>query len=93
MSRADPVDGRGRAISPASVLGYVAGAGAVGRRSRCLRATEINWALGTCTADLAAFVSMAPVGEQSARELYTYKHPTVGAVHRQRKTLGLGAVL
>lgn len=49
--------------------------------------------LGADTADLAAFISIAPMGEQFARELYTYKNPAVGADDRPRKTIGLGAVL
>ena len=48
---------------------------------------------GESWADLAAFVSMAPVGEQFAHELYTYKNPAVGERDRQRMTVGLGAVL
>lgn len=61
--------------------------------SVCYPCNEANSTLGTGTANLAAFVSLAPVGEQFAHELITYKKPTVGGLDRQRKTVGLGAVL
>ncbi len=59
----------------------------------CYPCNEEAWALGESRADLAAFVSMAPVGEQFAHELYAYKNPAVGERDRQRMTVGLGAVL
>ena len=37
--------------------------------------------------------SMAPAGEQFARELYTYKRDTVPVAFRQQRTIGLAAVL
>jgi predicted amidophosphoribosyltransferase len=49
--------------------------------------------LGSATADLTAFVSMAPRTEQLARELLTYKNPLIRAEDRQWKTVGLAAVL
>jgi hypothetical protein len=49
--------------------------------------------LGNATADLTAFVSMAPRTEQLARELFTYKNLNVRAEDRWRMTVGLAAVL
>lgn len=59
----------------------------------CYQCHEAGRVLGSSTADLTAFVSMAPVGEQFAHELLTYKKPTVGADERQKMTVGLAAVL
>jgi predicted amidophosphoribosyltransferase len=61
--------------------------------TRCYQCGPAVQVLGNATADLTAFVSMAPRSEQLARELFTYKHPNVRAEDRQRKTAGLAAVL
>lgn len=61
--------------------------------SRCYPCSSASWALGSATADLTAFVSMAPRSEQLARGLITYKNPNVRGEDRQRKTAGLAAVL
>jgi hypothetical protein len=45
------------------------------------------------TADAVAFVSMAPRGEQLARELFAYKEDRSRPVDRQKMTTGLAAVL
>jgi hypothetical protein len=58
-----------------------------------LGAGEAARLLGSGTADLTAFVSMAPRGEQFARELFTYKNLNLRPEDRQRKTVGLAAVL
>ena len=60
------------------------------RRATSAAAVQV---LGSGTADLTAFVSMAPRTEQLARELFTYKNPNVRAEDRQWKTVGLAAVL
>lgn len=59
----------------------------------CWPCGEAARLLGSGTADLTAFVSMAPRGEQFARELFTYKNPNLRPEDRQRKTVGLAAVL
>lgn len=59
----------------------------------CYPCSSATWVLGNATADLTAFVSMAPNNEQLARELITYKHPNVRDADRQWKTVGLAAVL
>lgn len=61
--------------------------------STCYQCSAARRVLGSATADLTAFVSMAPRSEQFARELVTYKHPNVRGEDRQRKTVGLAAVL
>jgi len=59
----------------------------------CYQCYQARSVIGSAMADVAAFVSMAPTGEQFARELYTYKNPSVGSLDRQLKTVGLAAVL
>ena len=59
----------------------------------CWPCGEAARLLGSGTADLTAFVSMAPRGEQFARELFTYKNPSLRPEDRQQKTVGLAAVL
>lgn len=61
--------------------------------TRCYQCGPAVQVLGNATADLTAFVSMAPRTEQLARELITYKNPNVRAEDRQWKTVGLAAVL
>jgi hypothetical protein len=61
--------------------------------STCYQCSAARWVLGSATADLTAFVSMAPRSEQLARELVTYKHLNVRGEDRQWKTVGLAAVL
>jgi hypothetical protein len=64
-----------------------------GGYTTCYQCGPAVQVLGSGTADLTAFVSMAPRTEQLARELVTYKNPNVRADDRQRKTVGLAAVL
>ncbi|MHB1615509.1 MAG: ComF family protein [Actinomycetes bacterium] len=59
----------------------------------CYPCQEAKWALDSATADITAFVSMAPRGEQMARELLSYKDTRVPDQHRTRMVTGLGAVL
>jgi predicted amidophosphoribosyltransferase len=65
----------------------------VGPFRTCLRCKDTKQALGNATADLAAFVSMAPNAEQLAHELHAYKRLTVPRVARDRMATGLAAVL
>lgn len=59
----------------------------------CYQCSQAEHQLGDATADLAAFVSMAPRNEQLARELITYKDQKVRDQDRRRMTVGLAAVL
>lgn len=61
--------------------------------ARCWPCNEAVKVLGRGTADVVSFVSMAPTGEQMARELFTYKHGDVGENVRRRRQVGLAAVL
>lgn len=59
----------------------------------CYQCQEATWALGPATADVTAFVSMAPRGEQMARELLSYKDIRLQTLQRNRMVTGLAAVL
>jgi predicted amidophosphoribosyltransferase len=59
----------------------------------CYPCAQARRTLGSATADAVAFVSLAPAGEQFARDLYTYKRPRLPAALRRRRTVGLAAVL
>jgi len=62
--------------------------------SRCFACNRARNALDlNLLADAVAMVSMAPAGEQLARELYTYKKDSVPRALRQQRTIGLAAVL
>jgi predicted amidophosphoribosyltransferase len=65
----------------------------VGPFQTCLRCKDTKQVLGQATADLAAFVSMAPNDEQLAHELHAYKRATVPRAARDRMATGLAAVL
>lgn len=80
-----PPAGRGVCAICHSTLG--------GGYSICYQCKQAELALGNGTADLTAFVSMAPRTEQLARELYAYKRQNVLAEDRWRMTVGLAAVL
>ena len=60
---------------------------------RCWQCKEASRVLGDSTADVAAFVSMAPCDEQFAYELFRYKNPRTRPLDRRRMTTGLAAVL
>lgn len=60
---------------------------------RCYACNEARRLIGRATADITAFVSLAPRGEQLARELVAYKNGKVTAEQRRRMTFGLAAVL
>ena len=62
-------------------------------QATCLQCQEAKWILGSATADVTAFVSMAPRGEQMARELFSYKDTRISDQQRTRMVAGLGAVL
>lgn len=57
---------------------------------QCNKAIDV---LGELRLDAVAFVSLAPVPEQMARDLYTYKRPTVPAELRRPRMVGLSATL
>ncbi len=61
--------------------------------STCYQCKQAEWALGQGVADTVSFVSLAPAGEQFARELYTYKRESVPVALRQPRLIGLAAVL
>jgi hypothetical protein len=65
----------------------------VGPFPTCFQCHEGVRVLGNATADLTAFVSMAPRSEQLAHLLLAYKRPTVRDEDRQLMTVGLAAVL
>lgn len=60
---------------------------------RCLPCTRAWQKLGSLTADATAFVSLAPAGQQLARELLTYKRDDIAERHRHQRMVGLAAVL
>lgn len=60
---------------------------------RCLPCTRARQKLGALTADATAFVSLAPAGQQLARELRTYKKDGVPERNRHQLMAGLAAVL
>ncbi|MFL6074056.1 MAG: hypothetical protein ACJ73S_11735 [Mycobacteriales bacterium] len=66
---------------------------AVGEFRTCYQCHEAKRLLGAGRADAVAFVSLAPRGEQLARELFTYKQNTVAEAQRRRMMFGLAAVL
>lgn len=57
---------------------------------QCNRATEV---LQQLRLDAVSFVSLAPKGEQLARDLYTYKKQSVPQELRNQRLVGLAAVL
>jgi hypothetical protein len=59
----------------------------------CYPCTQADRLLGGGVADIVSFVSLAPAGEQFARELYTYKLETVPVPVRRPRLIGLAAVL
>src|SRR5829696_359902 len=59
----------------------------------CFKCYEARKVLGPSVADAMAFISLAPGGEQMARELYSYKSEKVPPRMRRQKTAGLAAVL
>lgn len=59
----------------------------------CWQCNEARKVLGDRTADVTAFVSLAPRDEQFAYELFTYKNANAPPSARQRITIGLAAVL
>ena len=59
----------------------------------CYPCNEARRLLGDLGLDAASFVSLAPVGEQMARDLYTYKRPNVPSQLRAARTTGLSAAL
>jgi hypothetical protein len=62
--------------------------------TRCYQCNQAKSNLGNhLCLDAVAFVSLAPVGEQMARDLYTYKKTTVPTNLRNTRTLGLAATL
>lgn len=61
--------------------------------SVCFQCNEANRKLRHLRLDTLSFVSLAPAGEQLARDLYTYKMPNVPAHLRNQRRLGLAAVL
>jgi hypothetical protein len=61
--------------------------------TRCYACHQAAQTLGAGVADVTAFVSLTPAGEQLARELYTYKRGTVPAHLREQRLVGLAAVL
>jgi hypothetical protein len=64
-----------------------------GGYSRCYPCNDAAWKLDGSVADVVAFVSLAPTGEQLANELFTYKRETVPANLRAGRLTGLAAVL
>jgi len=61
--------------------------------SICFPCNEALRVLGDGVADVVSFVSLAPGGEQFARELYTYKLESVPPAIRRVRLIGLAAVL
>lgn len=61
--------------------------------SICYACNQALSALGDGVADVVSFVSLAPAGEQFARELYTYKKESVPPAIRGPRLIGLAAVL
>lgn len=61
--------------------------------STCYPCKQAASVLGSGVADLTSFVSLAPAGEQFARELYTYKRDTVPDAIRGLRLIGLAAEL
>ncbi len=61
--------------------------------STCYPCDEAARTLKTAVADVTAFVSLAPAGDQFARELFTYKRPGVPDDVRRNRIVGLAAVL
>lgn len=55
----------------------------------CFPCNQARNALGDLRLDAVSFVSLAPAGEQLARDLYTYKLTTVPAHLRMARRLGL----
>lgn len=63
------------------------------RYSTCYQCKQAELILGVGRADVVSFVSLAPAGEQFARELYTYKRDSVPPAIRRVRLIGLAAVL
>jgi len=61
--------------------------------SICFPCNQALNVLGDGVADVVSFVSLAPGGEQFARELYTYKLESVPPAIRRVRLIGLAAVL
>jgi hypothetical protein len=61
--------------------------------SICYPCNQAVNVLGDGVADIVSFVSLAPAGEQFARELYAYKRESVPATIRGPRLIGLAAVL
>lgn len=59
----------------------------------CYPCKEATWKLGPLCLDAVAFLSLAPAGEQMARDLYTYKRSEVPDALRLARTVGLSAAL
>lgn len=59
----------------------------------CYPCHTANAKFGVATADAVGIVSLAPAGEQFARELYTYKRDSVPWAQRSDLIVGLAAVL
>jgi predicted amidophosphoribosyltransferase len=58
----------------------------------CISCSRARSTLGSLSLDATAFISLAPRGEQMARDLYTYKLNTVPEFRRQQLMAGLSAV-
>jgi hypothetical protein len=67
--------------------------GVVSGYSVCYPCHAARRKLAGATADVTAFVSLAPRGEQFAYELIAYKNPRIPDHHRRRLQTGLAAVL
>ena len=59
----------------------------------CYVCNQAGRALGSLALDAVSFVTLAPVGEQMARDLFTYKRPSVPAGIRRTRTVLLAATL
>lgn len=59
----------------------------------CYLCNEARRALADLALDAVSFVSLAPAGEQFARELYTYKRPNVPLHYRRERSVLIAAVL
>ena len=59
----------------------------------CYPCNQARSVLRNLRLDSTAFVSLAPVGDQMARDLYTYKRSNVPQYLRQSRTVGLSATL
>ncbi len=59
----------------------------------CHACHQAKSALGALATSAVSFVSLAPAGEQLARDLYTYKRESVPATLRGPRLIGLAAVL